>query len=271
MSINQPMCKICGHNAVTLPIDGYIRCEYCKTYITKVLPNNKKVQKVLEEHAETYILDKQETGDNHSNLVRLYLLNKFTKSTKTVLDFGCGSGSLVKYLLSNGYKAFAYDKSEIIKKYLASQSIPFYEKLSEIPNNYFDVVTCFDVIEHVTNPNMLIQNIKRKIKKGGILVLSTPNSRGLSAKILGKKWWVFGPTAHFVLFSPYSIKLLITKMGLEVLDLSTDTITPWFTPSEKFVSKIINKLLYLIILPFQKVLFSHYLGDNIQVIVRTST
>lgn len=264
------MCKICGHDAVSLAIDGYNRCEYCKTYVTKVFPNNRKVQKVLEEHAETYILDKQETGNNHSNLLRLSLLNKFTKSTKTVLDFGCGNGSLVKQLLSNGYKAFAYDKSEIIKKYLASQSIPFYKKLSEIPNNYFDAVTCFDVIEHVTNPNMLIQNIKRKIKKGGILVLSTPNSRGLSAKILGKKWWVFGPSAHFVLFSAYSLKLLLTKMGLEVLELSTDTITPWITPSEKYVSRIINKFVYLAILPFQKLLFKNYLGDNILVVAKAS-
>ena len=262
------MCFVCNQSAKMLSIDGYRICKHCETYIAKVLPDNREVQKVLEEHASLYILGVHETLDFHTHATRLAMIKKFSGSTHTILDFGCGKGNFVKFARAKGYKAFAYDKSESIKKHLFVQAIPFYKNLWEIPDNYFDVITCFDVIEHTTNPRFIIREMKQKLKKHGILVISTPNAQGLSAKILGKRWWVFGPAGHFILFSIYSLQLLLSNMGLKVLDINTDTLTPWFTPSEKLLSKILNKVIYLVLLPFQKLLFNNYLGDNIQLVAR---
>lgn len=262
------MCLICKHNALTSQIGDYRSCEYCGTRIAIFLPDNSKVQGVLEEHATSYILDNHEPADLSTFEARLALIKHYSKSAQTIIDFGCGNGNFVKFLNTKGYKVFGYDKSLQIKKYLDSQNTPHYTSTGEIPNNFFDVITCFDVIEHTTNPRFLLRTLIKKLKKNGILILSTPNSQGLSARILNERWWVFGSTAHFILFSPRSLTLLLTKSNFKLLKLTTDTLTPWFIPSEKFTNKILNKLLYLAFFPFQRVLFDNNLGDNILGIAR---
>lgn len=263
------MCFICNHHSKIILTNGYSRCEYCKTYIAKILPDNREVQKVLEDHAHTYVLGVQGSSDPCIDSLRLSKIKSYFKFSQYVLDFGCGSGSFVKFLQDSGYKAFGYDKSKIIQKHLSVQNIQFYKRIDEIPDSYFDVVTNFDVIEHTINPLLLIRTLKKKLKKGGFLIISTPNSLGISARILGKRWWVFGPTAHFILFSTHSIKLLLARMNFKITNISTDTLTPWFTPADSIFPKILNKLVYLAFHPFQKILFNNYLGDNIQIIVRS--
>lgn len=268
MFLLEIMCLICKNNAKILQLGNYRRCEFCKTYISKNLPDYRGIEKILEEHALTYIIDNQESEDSYTNIARLAQLKKYSKSIQTILDFGCGSGSLVKFLRAKGFNVFGYDKSELIKKSLLKQNIPFYNDIGEIPNNYFDIVTCFDVVEHTTNPWILIRTIKNKLKKGGILIISTPNSQSFSAKILGERWWVFGPAAHYILFSTFSLKLLLKHANWKILDICTDTLTPWFIPVDKLLSMFLNKIIYIVLLPFQKILFSHNLGDNIQIVAR---
>lgn len=262
------MCLICGKNAPVSAVGGYNRCHHCNSYVAAFLPDHRNVQKVLEDHF-SYIIDRQkQTSNVRIHQGRLDTLKKFSKTIHRVLDVGCGDGGFLTFMLARGYKSFGYDKSKKIQKYLRDQHIPNYNNLRDIPDHSFDVVTCFDVIEHTTDPQGLIRNIKEKLKRNGILIITTPNAKSFSSLVLGQKWWVFGPTAHFVLFSPRSLKLLLTNQGFEVLDVSTDTLTPWFTPPEKVLFRVLNKLIYLATLPFHTFLFVHYLGDNIQVVAR---
>ena len=97
-------------------------------------------------------------------------------------------------------------------------------------------------------------------------MITTPNAQGISARILGRRWWVFGPTAHFVLFTPDSLKQMLTKEGFKVLETTTDTLTPWFFPTDTFIHRMLNKIVYLLITPFQSLLFRFSFGDNIQVV-----
>lgn len=265
------MCLICDHYAPITQVGDFRRCEHCKTYVAIVLPDNRKVQKVLEEHACSYIFGPQELSGFHTEITRVAIIKSFSKSAHAILDFGCGNGKFVKFLLTKRYKAFGYDKSLTLQKYLNSKNIPFYKSLKQIPDKYFDVITCFDVIEHTTNPYFLVETLKNKLKTAGILIISTPNSTGISARILGTKWWVFGPDAHFILFSTKSIKLLLNNAGFHVLAVDTDTLTPWFTPSDKHMSKIFNKIIYLIMKPFQNLLFKHNFGDNIISVAQIAT
>lgn len=260
------MCVVCKNNSNLLKRHGYIQCTSCQTYIASTLPDHKDVQDVLEEHAQAYILGGQQAVDTVTYTRRLDLLSTYATSVQALLDFGCGNGNFVRFLRSKKYKAFGYDKSASIATYLRAHHIPSYKSLSVIPTNQFDVITCFDVIEHTTNPSEIIRIIRNKLKKGGILMISTPNAQGISARFLGQKWWVFGPTAHFMVFSTYSLHLLLTRLGFRILDTRTDTLTQWVMPSERFLSKVINKFVYLVLFPLRGLLFQNNLGDNIQVI-----
>jgi len=57
------------------------------------------------------------------------------------------------------------------------------------PENHFDVVTLWQVLEHVPYPLIILKEVYRILKPGELLVVLTPNIEGILAKILRKRWW----------------------------------------------------------------------------------
>ena len=99
-----------------------------------------------------------------------------------LLDIGCGDG-ILGYFAKNKYKeVYGLDISDTAlkiakKRGLITKKTNF--NAGEIPfgNDYFDAITCLDVIEHVFEPINLIKEIHRVLKEKGSLVISTPNIR----------------------------------------------------------------------------------------------
>ncbi len=98
---------------------------------------------------------------------------------KNVLEVGCAIGSFAKILKENGFKVVATDISEfIIEKAKKLQSnIEF--KVLDIENEVntkqkYDYIFALEVVEHLKNPKKAIGNMKKLLKKDGVLVLSTP-------------------------------------------------------------------------------------------------
>lgn len=100
---------------------------------------------------------------------------------KKILDVGCGVGAITLYLAQLGAKAKGIDVSKRAIK-IATQA----KKETRLKNVWFglgevkseprayDVITCFEVIEHVADDLQLLQTFYKNLKSGGTLVLSTP-------------------------------------------------------------------------------------------------
>ena len=126
---------------------------------------------------------------------RLRFAKKYIKKGDTVLDIGCGDGFLTNALSSACEEVTGIDASltgislsqsmiDNSKIYLAcglAGNLPF-------KGNAFDVVTLFEVIEHipVTSLKDVMKEIKRVLKEEGMLIVTTPNPRNLRNRILGK-------------------------------------------------------------------------------------
>jgi 2-polyprenyl-3-methyl-5-hydroxy-6-metoxy-1,4-benzoquinol methylase len=98
-----------------------------------------------------------------------------------VLDIGCGNGSLAKYLTEYGFNIVGIDPSESgIKnaRILLSKNkfycMGIYDDPKNIEENNFDAVVSTEVIDHLFYPRELLRFAKVKLKKNGILLLSTP-------------------------------------------------------------------------------------------------
>jgi len=95
------------------------------------------------------------------------------EAISTILDLGCGKGEFFN-LLSKEIEKYGIDiiKQKPLhfnyKKADLEKAIPF-------PDNFFDAITGADVLEHIHDTNNLIEECRRTLKKGGILVLATPN------------------------------------------------------------------------------------------------
>ena len=112
-------------------------------------------------------------------IVDLISRDKIIREKMRILDVGCGDGSLIKKFKEN-CEVFGVDISwKAVKKTMeagvdaymldvSSEKLPFEDQ-------YFDIVYMGDVIEHLTNPDFAINEVKRVLKSGGFLVLTTPN------------------------------------------------------------------------------------------------
>ena len=122
---------------------------------------------------------------HHMNPVRLaYIAERYPLSGKAALDVGCGGGLLSEGLAQAGAEVTAIDLSgDLIHaaKAHASESklsIDYQQRrISEQANlgKRFDVVTCLEMLEHVDDPNTIIEQCVRCLKPGGSLFVSTMN------------------------------------------------------------------------------------------------
>ncbi|MDR9405054.1 MAG: class I SAM-dependent methyltransferase [Halothece sp. Uz-M2-17] len=97
---------------------------------------------------------------------QIQLLKKYgLKQSHNILDFGCNQGSFLKVLKQLGYRqAKGYD--------------PYVSEFADstILNDRYDVITSYDVIEHVEKPRLFFQQMVRCLEIGGLLLIGTPNA-----------------------------------------------------------------------------------------------
>ena len=79
----------------------------------------------------------------------------------------------------------------------------------------FDVVLATEILEHLIEVGSLLDEIRRVLRKGGMLWITTPHGRGLSARLLGTSWSVIAPPEHVQLFSVRGIRQLLARHGFQ--------------------------------------------------------
>lgn len=260
------MCPACGNRKVKTQIGGYFKCANCLSLYSKRVPTELEIQKRIDYHgkpAASFSIDRKLIKIHKD---RVIYLSRFLSKNRSLLDVGCGRGTFLKYARHASYEVCAVDKSKKVTEFVKKMGVEAFNSLSEVKDKSFDCVTSFDVIEHTFNPKTFMLEIKRKLKKRGILMMTTPNSEGISAKILKGRWWVLGPKDHYVIFNPSSLRLLLKNNGFKIIETKTDTLTQWFVANKNLMEKIANKIIYLFFKPFLKYLFSEMLGDNIQIV-----
>ncbi|KKT72277.1 MAG: Methyltransferase type 12 [Microgenomates group bacterium GW2011_GWA2_44_7] len=155
---------------------------------------------------------------------KISFIKKFSKRSSTLLDVGAGLGNFAVCASYNGFKVEILDRSKWAVGYVKKNfNIEGYVSTlyeSKLPEAKFDIVTAWDVIEHLTNPLLGFKTLNMLLKRSGFLFLTTPNIDSIDSKILGKRWYGFKKIPeHVVYFSPSTIRLFAERTGFEVLEI----------------------------------------------------
>lgn len=145
------------------------------------------------------------------------------KQLGRILDFGCGIGGFVDAAQYAGWDSYGIDISPSIDIARERGLKVFQGQLEDLnlPPHFFDVITLFDVVEHILDLNKLLVEIKQFLRPGGVMIIATPNFYSLTSRLLGEKWVSVEPEDHIILFSPSTITSFLRKHSFEPVRIST--------------------------------------------------
>ena len=146
---------------------------------------------------------------------RMNIILPFLKGN--ILDFGCGTGELAKYVSPDSY--FGVDKDTYSIK-VAKQAFPSHNFDTQIPEDeLFDTIVLLAVIEHIEDPAGLLEMLTSKLKNNGKIVLTSPNPSFEFVHSIGSKIGLFSKLAakeHQQLFDLKAMELTADKSSLYV-------------------------------------------------------
>lgn len=141
-----------------------------------------------------------------------------------ILDVGCGTGDTLILLKKLGWNVFGLDIDKNALTVASKRGITqvvhgTYKDIARFPDNYFDAIRLYHVIEHLDRPDLALGIIRKKLKKNGELILGTPNIRSITQWVFGKYWLNLDTPRHVFIFSPGTLKRLLIKEGYKVTDV----------------------------------------------------
>lgn len=182
--------------------------------------------------------------------------NKYKPNGK-LLDIGCGSGFFINLARKKGYDTYGVELNKDAVNYgkneLNLNIVNLDLESANFPSNYFDVVTCSQLLEHIAKPNELLLEINRILKKDGILMLEVPNFNGLLVRLWKDKWSGFQPQWHIWQFKPKSLRKLLNKNQFEAIHIVCNQNIYTGQPLN-FYKRLIRNTIYVLIEAFASII-----------------
>ena len=146
-----------------------------------------------------------------------------------LLDLGCGPGFFLSAARALGWDVEGVEISEAAAEY-ARQTLQLPVLTSPIdvdvvPPASFDLVTMWDVIEHVPDPRRALQAATRALRPGGGFALTTGDVESLAARVSGERWHLYNLPEHFYFHSERSLRSLAEQSGLRPIAVRREPLT----------------------------------------------
>jgi 2-polyprenyl-3-methyl-5-hydroxy-6-metoxy-1,4-benzoquinol methylase len=159
-----------------------------------------------------------------------FLETKIAKPGR-LLDVGCGDGNFARLMAVSGWDVVGLDPATLGT--VTEQKSNGYLRIlpcsiSDLnKGDLFDVVTLWDVVEHVENPGQLISEAVSHVAPGGCLVVETGNFQSAGRVESKGTWWNY-QIDHRWYLAPPQLRVLMAAAGLEEIELADRVLRPWW-------------------------------------------
>ncbi|MFH1754037.1 MAG: class I SAM-dependent methyltransferase [Candidatus Omnitrophota bacterium] len=208
--------KIYSSSSSEIFCERVVRCRRCGLIYISPRPKKDLILKGYSSaEDETYV--SQERGRFITFKKCVEIIKRFSPSGK-LLDVGAAAGIFVKAAADAGYDACGVEPSgwmsTTAKERYGVTIYPGVLQEQRFDDSSFDIVTMWDVLEHIPDPMAALGEVRRILKPGGLLVVNYPRIDDFFAKIFGRRWW-FLLSVHLFYFTPGTLHQYMEKTGFE--------------------------------------------------------
>ena len=249
--MNIDLCPLCFSEESNDMFDDfennhYVRCKKCGlTY-----QNPRKEIEYEEEYWKVSVdpdgnkrihADEKEASLRNEFATEIRYINKMNPGK--ILDAGAGYGFFLSGI-DDQWDKHAIELSDYCVKYI-KENYPDVNTISEkiedatYADNTFDVIYFYHVIEHVDNPNLVMKNLSRILKPGGLIIVSTPNIKSFVAKRFYGNYRLLG-APHIIMWDKVTLTKVMKLYGI----YPYKTLYPYFKTdyfSLKFLLRLFDK------------------------------
>jgi SAM-dependent methyltransferase len=142
------------------------------------------------------------------------------------LEVGCASGGLLWNLARISRLDCHGVEIDPQSGKVAAEALPGRVTIGSLedagfPADYFTAAYLEQVIEHVPDTPGLFRELRRVLRPGGVVIMGTPNFRGLASRLLGPRWKEFRPIDHVRMFSPPALRWFLENGGFADVRVAT--------------------------------------------------
>ncbi len=204
------------------------RCPHCGLLFTWPRPNDSELGRYYK--SDDYLSHNESKKGIipfiYNRVKRVNIKNKFNIATtaakgKRMLDFGCGVGDFIFYAKQNGYEVAATDVSDNARNAAAKKlgtPLPSPQQVFEMPDNSFDIITMWHVLEHIGDLKTQIFHLDRLLAQDGRLVIALPDYLSYDAQHYQKMWAAYDVPRHLNHFDKNSLQNLFSTTQLKLVD-----------------------------------------------------
>lgn len=154
---------------------------------------------------------------NYTLKKKLQLINEQKNSLKKILDVGCGTGDFLAICKKNGWTTLGIEPNKKARNISLTKKLVIKEKLDDVKNEKFDIITLWHVLEHVPNLSEYINRLKELLTDNGTLIIAVPNFKSYDAEYYKQHWAAFDVPRHLWHFSKNSIQKIFKEYNMELI------------------------------------------------------
>ena len=236
-----PLCQGTSHRplyAGTVPSDGHdpaayfgssrlrtghlpvVQCMGCDLVMSNPQDDPDTLVRVYAGNVDS-AYEAEHENRRRAALRHLALVEKYQAPPARILDVGCATGIFVSTAQQNGWRATGLDASEWMitagrqRCPMATFRIGTTDQVA-FPAHSFEVITLWDVLEHVPAPLATLERVRDWLAPEGWLFLSLPNRASLPVRVMGSSW-VLLLREHLWYFSPATMEKILARAGFELV------------------------------------------------------
>lgn len=201
-----------------------VRCRSCALVQSSPRDDTATLERVYAKLAD-HVYESEDSNRDLDARAHLAVVLSIRKPPGRILDVGCATGIFVARAAEAGFDATGMDASGWATERARARAPSARFKTGTLDSvtfepRSFDVITLWDVLEHVDSPKQVLAKVRQWLKPGGSVCLSMPNADSLVARAMGRHW-VLLLREHLWYFSPDTIGRLLSESGFQVVETRT--------------------------------------------------